>query len=91
VKERYYSTVTSKGQTTVPRAVRDALGVKAHDKLMYTIANGEVAVEAINMDIEDLIGTFKPLPGADVSDWDKVRQEAWDEVVRNRVRRMNEQ
>jgi bifunctional DNA-binding transcriptional regulator/antitoxin component of YhaV-PrlF toxin-antitoxin module len=91
MKEWYFSTVTSKGQTTVPRAVRDALGVKPHDKLKYVVDNGCVTVEAVDLDIEDLFGKFKPVPGADVSDWDKVRQDAWDEVVQDRIRRMAEE
>jgi bifunctional DNA-binding transcriptional regulator/antitoxin component of YhaV-PrlF toxin-antitoxin module len=91
MKQWYDSTLTTKGQTTVPRAVREALGAKPHDKLRFSIENGHVSVEALNMDIEDLFGKFKPVPGADVSDWDKVRQDAWDEVVKDRIRRMAEE
>jgi antitoxin PrlF len=89
MNKSFYSTVTTKGQTTLPKAIRAALGIKPRDKLKYTLKNGVLTVEVINLDIDDLIGSFKPLPGADVSDWDKVRQEAWDEAVRDRVRRMN--
>ncbi len=38
------STVTAKGQTTLPRAVRDALGVSAGDRIRYVIDGREVRV-----------------------------------------------
>ncbi|MFA5538709.1 MAG: type II toxin-antitoxin system PrlF family antitoxin [Gemmobacter sp.] len=36
------STVTVKGQTTLPRDVRAALGLKSGDKVRYVVMNGEV-------------------------------------------------
>lgn len=38
------STITSKGQTTVPKEVRDALDVGAGDKLTWEIKGGRVAI-----------------------------------------------
>lgn len=39
------STLTSKGQTTVPRMVRDALGIKPQEQLLWDIAkDGSVTV-----------------------------------------------
>jgi antitoxin PrlF len=38
------STLTSKGQTTVPKEVRDALDLDAGDKLTWEIRGGRVAV-----------------------------------------------
>lgn len=36
------STVTTKGQTTLPRDVRRALGLASGDKVRYVILDGEV-------------------------------------------------
>ena len=36
------STVTSKGQTTLPKDVRNALGIDAGDKVRFVILNDEV-------------------------------------------------
>ena len=36
------STVTAKGQTTLPRDVRAALGLRAGDRVRYVILEGEV-------------------------------------------------
>jgi AbrB family looped-hinge helix DNA binding protein len=38
------STITSKGQTTVPKEVREALNVDAGDKLTWEITGGRVAI-----------------------------------------------
>jgi AbrB family looped-hinge helix DNA binding protein len=38
------STITSKGQTTVPKEVRDALDLDAGDKLTWEISGGRVAI-----------------------------------------------
>lgn len=38
------STITSKGQTTVPKEVREALNVDAGDKLTWEIKGGRVAI-----------------------------------------------
>ena len=38
------SSVTTKGQTTLPKAVRDALGVESGDRVRYLILDGEVRI-----------------------------------------------
>jgi antitoxin PrlF len=38
------STLTSKGQTTVPKEVRDALDLEAGDKLSWDIERGKITV-----------------------------------------------
>ncbi len=41
------SGITAKGQTTLPKAVREALGVGAGDRVRYVIADGEVRILAV--------------------------------------------
>ena len=38
------STITSRGRTTVPRAVRKALGLRVGDHIRYTIEEGLVCI-----------------------------------------------
>ncbi len=38
------SGITSKGQTTLPKAVREALGVQAGDRVRYIIQNCDVRI-----------------------------------------------
>ena len=55
------ATLTSKGQITVPKAVRDALGVRPGDRLAFRIrGDGTVTVEADTVDLLSLRGIVKP-------------------------------
>lgn len=68
--------LTSKGQVTIPKAVRDALGLTDGDAVVFRI-DGERALLARTPDLLDLAGTVS-VPA------DK-RGVAWDEV-RHRTR-----
>jgi antitoxin PrlF len=65
--------VTSKGQVTVPKAVRDALGIKEGDEVVFRV-EGNRAVLARTPDFLDLTGSIR-VPAAR-------RNVAWDEVLR---------
>ena len=55
------ATLTSKGQTTIPREVREFLKVKSGDKLEFKI-NAEdqtVSLKAVNLHVSDLRGILK--------------------------------
>lgn len=54
------ATVTSKGQVTIPKRVRDALGVKAGDRLDFVIEDdGRVVVRAGTLSVRDLQGILR--------------------------------
>jgi AbrB family looped-hinge helix DNA binding protein len=65
--------VTSKGQVTVPKAVRDALGIKEGDAVIFRV-EGDRAVLARTPEFLALSGTIR-VPAAK-------RNVAWDEVIR---------
>ncbi len=65
--------VTSKGQVTVPKAVRDALGIKEGDEVVFRV-DGNRALLARTPDFLDLAGSIR-VPAAR-------RNVAWDEVLR---------
>ena len=52
------STITSKGQTTLPKPVREALGVGAGDHVRYVILGNEVRVLPVRS-IGRLFGALK--------------------------------
>ena len=52
------SVLTSKGQTTIPKAVRDALAVRAGDRIRYVVSDGEVLILAVRP-IGGLFGALK--------------------------------
>jgi len=69
------STVTAKGQTTVPAEVRDCIGACAGTRLVWhPLPDGSVLVRAKSKSILDLAGTMKPPSGkhlrtADMDPW----------------------
>jgi AbrB family looped-hinge helix DNA binding protein len=65
--------ITSKGQVTVPKAVREALGIKEGDEVVFRV-EGNRALLAKTPNFLDLAGTIR-VPAAK-------RNVAWDEVIR---------
>ena len=56
------STITSKGQTTVPKEVREALDLEPGDKLTWNVSGGRVAVTTERAAIWNLAGSVKGGP-----------------------------
>lgn len=52
------STVTSKGQTTLPRDIRAVLGLHPGDRVRYVILNGEVRLLK-SRPVNDLAGLLR--------------------------------
>lgn len=52
------STVTSKGQITLPRDVRQALGLDAGDKIDFVEVEGGFKLVALRKDVRALKGRF---------------------------------
>jgi antitoxin PrlF len=65
--------MTSKGQITIPKAVRDALGMNEGDSILFRV-DGNRAVIATTPDFLELAGTFT-VPASK-------RNVAWDDVLR---------
>lgn len=65
--------MTSKGQVTVPKAVREALGIEAGDEVVFRV-EGNRAVLARTREFLELAGSISVPAGK--------RNVAWDEVVR---------
>lgn len=54
------STLTSKGQLTLPKAIRDRLNVRPGDRVEFRLTEeGEVMVEAASQDLRTLRGILK--------------------------------
>jgi AbrB family looped-hinge helix DNA binding protein len=65
--------ITSKGQVTIPKGVRDTLGLRAGDELLFRVGGGR-AVIAKTPDLLELAGSV-PVPAGK-------RGTPWDEVLR---------
>ena len=62
------ATLTSKGQTTIPKEIRDRLGMKQGDRMTFTLmADGTVLVRVKRKSLSELAGVLhkkgrKPVP-----------------------------
>jgi antitoxin PrlF len=67
------ATLTSKGQTTIPKEIRDSLNMKEGDRMTFTLLpDGTVLMRLKNKSILDLAGRLhkkrrKALPVEDLS------------------------
>jgi antitoxin PrlF len=55
------ATLTSKGQVTIPKAIRDELGLKPHDKIAFTVENGHATLRKSYLTLEEVAGSLPPL------------------------------
>jgi antitoxin PrlF len=74
------STITSKGQTTIPGEIRRHLKLKAGDRLEFLVEpDGRVILVPVTVDVADLKGLLAPAPR-------RVSIEEMDVAVRKRAR-----
>jgi len=51
------ATLTSKGQVTIPKAIRDSLGLKTGDKLEFGILkSNEAFIKVVTKKVDDVFG-----------------------------------
>jgi antitoxin PrlF len=75
------ATVTSKGQITIPKPVRESLRLHAGDKLEFTVTDdGEVLLRPVTRRVDDVFGRLHQ-PGRK-----PVSVEDMDRAIRQRVR-----
>ena len=54
------ATLTSKGQTTIPKGIRDSLGMKSGDRIMFTLMpDGTVLMRLKNKSVMSLAGSLR--------------------------------
>lgn len=53
------STLTSKGQITLPKDIREHLGVESGDRLNFEIRDGSVVIEPETIEVSTLRGIVK--------------------------------
>lgn len=68
------STITVKYQTTVPKEIRQKLGVGPNDTLDWEVLGDHVEVRASSRAFLDLCGSFKVGPGDPVEDVKRARE-----------------
>ena len=83
------TSLTSKGQVTIPKAIRDELGLRPFDKIRFDIENGEVKLKKAYPSLEEIAGSL-PVPHVTM-DIDKAIALAWEEHALDNVRKMRDE
>ena len=84
----YQTTVSSKGQVTIPKPVRDALDLKEGDRIAFVMVDGSVVVQPRNGRIEAIFGALSSyaIAGTTLDDYDAAIGEGISEHVEGRRR-----
>jgi AbrB family looped-hinge helix DNA binding protein len=68
VKNRYSSSISSKGQVTVPQEIRKHLRLEVGDRVEFVVEEGRTVIRADRSDanpFEKYIGIAAPFPGGE--------------------------
>lgn len=68
VKLTSTSTISSKGQVTIPQDIRKGLGVNAGDRIEFIVEDGRTTIRPLRTDpdpFEKQIGVLGPFPGGE--------------------------
>ena len=79
------STITSKGQTTIPKEIRDHFHLKAHDKILYISEEDRIIIKPLTGTILDLKGVF---PVKRKIDFEKLREKMKKEIAKGTLKEM---
>lgn len=70
------SSVTSKGQVTIPVTLREKLGLKPGDKVAFVEKAGEVVLQRVENRVESVFGLFKASKAVSLEGIDSAVNEA---------------
>jgi antitoxin PrlF len=70
------ATLTSKGQITVPKSVRDALGLKEGDRVLFRVLDGRAVLAKVE-DFLDLAGSVSVASGKRGATWPEIKATTW--------------
>lgn len=70
------ATVTSKGQITLPKSVREALGLKAGDRVFFRVHRGRAVLAKVE-NFLDLAGSVSVPPDGRGALWTAIKARAW--------------
>jgi len=82
------STITSKGQVTIPVEVRRHLGLDTGAKIAFVIDPDGVRVRPVRFTLESIFGSIEPLPGTTTEDFERQIEETTEEATERVVAAM---
>jgi AbrB family looped-hinge helix DNA binding protein len=76
------STITSKGQTTIPLEIRKGFNLRPHDKIIYVRDGNTLVMYPVHGDIRDLKGILSKRQKGKL-DFHKLREEVKKRVAKS--------
>ncbi len=83
------STITSKGQVTILKAIRERMGVGPHDKVTWVIEDDFVKVARRESVVRRTAGMMKSPNGTSYATAEEMRAAAEEAIAEDAFRRMN--
>ena len=68
VRMSHYSTITSKGQLTIPQEIRKRLGLETGDRVEFVVEDGRTVIRPARSEVnpfDKYIGVLGPFPGGE--------------------------
>jgi len=84
-EQQYIMPITSKGQVTIPAAVRQFLGLKKSGKVAFQIKGGAVTVEPVLATLQAAYGAVTPLSRPE--DFERISEIVQEEQALRTVQR----
>ncbi|MDX1615408.1 MAG: AbrB/MazE/SpoVT family DNA-binding domain-containing protein [Candidatus Promineifilaceae bacterium] len=78
------SKITSKGQTTIPKRIRERLQLEPGDRVLFVEREDEIVLQPVKHTLLDLKGSVEPRQSPE--DFEKIRGEVKKRVVERRAR-----
>lgn len=69
------TTLTSKGQVTIPKEIRDELGLRPYDKMRFTLVEGKLQVEKAYLSLEEVVGSLPATSPVPMEEWSEIIQD----------------
>ncbi|TET37539.1 MAG: AbrB/MazE/SpoVT family DNA-binding domain-containing protein [Anaerolineales bacterium] len=73
------SKITTKGQTTIPKKIRERLNLQAGDRVLFLEKDGEIVLQPITQTLRDRRGSVEPRKQPE--DFNDVRDDVKKRVV----------
>jgi len=77
--DKHISSVSPKGQVTIPIEYRERLGIATKDRVLFEEGPGYLILRPVGSPVDRLFGSVKPT--GKEPDWDRIRQEAWEDQI----------
>lgn len=85
----YVTTITGRGQVTLPAEIRRLLGAKPRDQVAFRVEGAEIRIVPVELTLEEVFGSVEPLRRPE--DWEERSRIAKEEKAERTLREMRDE